>query len=348
MDTLRIDLRIRRRDFPVQVTLTAGRETLGLVGPSGSGKTTVLRVVAGLDRPERGRVVVGGRVLLDTDAGIDVPVEDRRVGYVVQEGALFPHMSVAQNVAFGASGDVGGLMRRLGLDHLADVRPGRISGGERQRVALARALARDPEVLLLDEPLSALDAQTRPIVRGELANILAGMDVPVVMVTHDFLDAAMLSARIGVMNAGRVVQVASARDLVARPADGFVATFTGANVLRGVAVAGSDGLTLVSLDGGGEVRSVDAASGPVDVVVSPWDVTVARVPGAGSAQNAVVGRVGSVVGMGNRTRVQVGPLVAEISGASTAAMGVRVGDELVATFKAAATRLVARTREPPV
>ena len=172
MDTLRVRLSHPLRAFALDLALVAGSETVGLVGPSGAGKTTVLRAIAGLVRPRSGRIEAGGGVWLDTEAGIDVPPERRSVGLVFQEYALFPHLTVAQNVAFGARGDVASLLERFGLGGSAGERPGRLSGGERQRVALARALAREPDVLLLDEPLSALDPHTRSTVRGELRETL--------------------------------------------------------------------------------------------------------------------------------------------------------------------------------
>ena len=158
---------------------------------------------------------------------------DARVGLVFQEYALFPHLSVRANVAFGGRQRVDELLERFRIAHLAGARPRTISGGERQRVALARALARDPRVLLLDEPLSALDAHTRASVRVELHGLLRELGLPTVLVTHDFEDAAALADRVGVLVEGRILQLASPADLVAAPADAFVASFTGANLLHG-------------------------------------------------------------------------------------------------------------------
>ena len=173
----------------------------------------MLRAVAGLRRPDRGRIALGERVWFDAGAGIDLAPEARSVGLVFQEYALFPHMSVARNVAFGAreatrasaSCSSASASRALAREQPAD-----LSGGERQRVALARALARDPAVLLLDEPLSALDAHTRAAVRAELQDLLAELALPTLLVTHDFRDAAALADRIGVVVAGRLRQLATA------------------------------------------------------------------------------------------------------------------------------------------
>src|SRR4029077_16735664 len=160
--------------------------------------------------------------------------EERRVGLVFQEYALFPHLSVQRNVAFGGKARVGELLERFRISHLAHARPTELSGGERQRVALARALARDPGVLLLDEPLSALDAHTKVTVRGELAGLLRGFGLPTLLVTHDYEDAAALADRVGVIVEGELRQLATPQEMVARPADGFVASFTGANLLHGM------------------------------------------------------------------------------------------------------------------
>ncbi len=339
MDTLNLSLRHALRSFALELTLDVGAETVALVGPSGAGKSTVLRAIAGLVRPDAGRIALGDRVWLDTAAGTSVPPERRSVGLVFQEYALFPHMTVRANVAFGGSARVDALLEQLGIAELAGARPAEISGGERQRVALARALARDPGVLLLDEPLSALDAHTRAAVRAELRELLAELRLPVLLVTHDFEDASTLADRIGVLVEGRVLQVGSAADLIAAPADAFVASFTGANVLHGVARTGG-GLTEVALDGGGRIWTTDAGEGPVALAVYPWDVSIGRETPDDSAVNHVRAPISSVVALGNRVRVRVGPVTAEVTARSAERLGLREGDVVVATFKATATRLV--------
>jgi molybdate transport system ATP-binding protein len=343
MDALELDIRLPLRSFALELTLAVGRETFALVGPSGAGKTTVLRVVAGLARPSAGRVALGERVLFDADRGVDVPPEGRGVGFVFQDYALFPHMTVEQNVAYGGRRRVGELLERFRIAHLAKARPGQLSGGERQRVGLARALARDPGVLLLDEPLSALDSHTRAALRIELKDILHGLDLPVLLVTHDFHDAAVLADRVGALAEGRVRQTGSPSELVAAPADAFVASFTGANVLAGRARPAAGGLTEIALEGGGLVYSVDDAEGEVEVAVYPWDVSVAREAPDDSALNHVRGPITSLVTVGNRARVQVGGLVGEVTTASAERLGLAEGDVVTASFKAAATRLVERT-----
>jgi molybdate transport system ATP-binding protein len=340
VDTLNVALNHPLRSFRLSVALELGRETLALVGPSGAGKSSVLRAIAGLLRPERGRVALGRDAWLDTDAGIDVPPERRSVGLVFQEYALFPHLDVRRNVAFGGRERVDELLERFRIAHLADARPGDLSGGERQRVALARALARDPRVLLLDEPLSALDAHTRSAVRGELAELLGELRLPTLVVTHDFEDAAALADRVGVIVEGRILQLGPAAELLARPADPFVASFTGANLLHGTARAGADGLTEVVLDAGGSAWSTDAGVGRVGLAVYPWDIALARSDPGDSAINHVRGDVGSLVTLGNRVRVRVGPLTAEVTAASAQRLGLAEGEPVVASFKATAARLV--------
>jgi len=313
---------------------------VALVGPSGAGKSTALRAVAGLERPDDGRVALGDEVWLDTARGIDLPAEDRRVGYLFQDHALFPHMTVAANVAFGGGDRGPEMLERLGVGHLAGERPGALSGGERQRVALARALAREPGVLLLDEPTAALDAQTRAAVRAELRGLIRSLGLPTLLVTHDFQEAAALADRIGVLVDGEVLQSGTAAELVAGPRSAFVASFVGGNLLRGRAVAQADGLTAVDLDDGGTVRSTDPGEGAVGVVVQPWEVSIAREASADSALNHVSGTVGTIVPLGNRVRVSVGPLVAEITAVSADRLGLATGQPVVASFKAAGTRLV--------
>jgi len=191
----------------LDVEIDAGDGTLVLMGANGAGKSTLLSILAGLRPADRGFIEVGGRVLFDSERGIDVPPEARRIGWVPQDLALFPHLSVAANVAFGAGRESAlSVLRDLGLEPLADRRPGSLSGGEKQRVALARALASRPRALLLDEPLSALDVQARSEVRALLAETLRRLAIPAVMVTHDPEDARFLGDRIAVMEAGRIVR----------------------------------------------------------------------------------------------------------------------------------------------
>jgi ABC-type sulfate/molybdate transport systems ATPase subunit len=339
MDTLELSFSVPLRAFDLRLDLGVGAETLALVGPSGSGKSTVLRAVAGLVRAT-GRVVTGSTTWLDSERRVDLPPEQRSVGLVFQDYALFPHLTVAQNVAYGGHARAAALIDAYGLTNLAGERPARLSGGERQRVALARALAREPAVLLLDEPLGALDAETRAHVRAELRAHLRASGLPTVVVTHDYEDAAALADRVGVLVDGRVVQLGTPAELAAAPASPFVARFTGANLLEGLARVGEAGLTEVSLDAGGVVVSADHGEGRVGVVVYPWDVALALEPPSDSMQNHLAGTVESIVPVGNRLRVRVGPIIAEITAPAAESLGLREGQRVVASFKATGVRLV--------
>ena len=287
---------------------------MALVGPSGAGKTTVLRAVAGLVSPDEGLIALGERAWFDRGRGIDLPPEERSVGLVFQEYALFPHMSVRQNVAYGGPARVDELLDRFGIGHLASVRPTAISGGERQRVALARALARGPEVLLFDEPLSALDAHTRTVVRAELEELLAELRLPTLIVTHDMRDATALADRIGVMADGELRQLGRLPELLERPADAFVARLTGANVLPGLA-------------GDGEA-----------VVVHPWELSLAVAHPDGAP--AVGGVVHGVVPEGDRVRVRVGDVVVLVDEGELERLGLERGAAAWAVLPPGAPRVV--------
>ncbi len=347
------ELRLGAFELAIELAVPAA-SCLALAGPSGAGKSTVLRIVAGLLRPDRGRVRCGEATWLDTEAGTDVPPELRQCGYVFQHYALFPHLQAWQNVAYGLRGEVRGraerrrraeaLLERFGVAHLAEARPRTLSGGERQRVALARALAPRPHALLLDEPLAALDSHTRAAATRELAAVLREAEVPTLLVTHDFAEAATLGDTVAVMAEGRLVQHGGAADLAARPVSAFVADFTGAVVLSGVARLGREGLTLVDLDGGGAITSVDRATGPVVASVFPWEIALEPPDGAGSgsARNRLAVEVASVTALGSRVRVGLDgpqPLAAEVTAASARALGLAPGRTVVAAWKAAATRL---------
>jgi molybdate transport system ATP-binding protein len=351
---LRVEARHRLGSLELDVALAVEPgECLALAGPSGAGKTSVLRVAAGLLRPERGRVEAGGETWLDTERDVDLPAERRRCGYVFQDYALFPHLSAWQNVAYPLRELGRGerreralhLLDRFGMSELAEARPRTLSGGERQRVAVARALARRPEVLLLDEPLSALDARTRARAARELAAVLRETEAPALLVTHDFAEAAQLGDRVGIVDRGRVVQEGTPSELAAAPRSAFVADFTGAVVLTGTARGGPDGLTHVELDGGGVVTSTDRLDGAVAVSVFPWEIAIEPAGEAthGSVQNHVTAEVLSVTTVGNRVRLALSgpqPLVAEITLASAERLGLHPGARVTATWKAAATRLV--------
>jgi molybdate transport system ATP-binding protein len=313
--------------------------TLAVIGPSGAGKTTLLRLIAGLDRPESGLVECDGERW--AGGGAWVPPERRRVGFLFQDYALFPHMSVHANVAFEARRDVGDLLERMGIAHLATARPGRLSGGERQRVALARALAIGPRALLLDEPLAALDPSTRSAVAAELARVVEEEGVPTIVVTHSYEEAVTFADEVAVMDRGAVVQRGSAAAVVEAPASAFVAEFAGVNYLLGTAAG-----TTVRLDGGETVRTTDPAEGRVAVLVAPWEITLAPgdAGGGDSALNRIPARVDRVVVVGNRARVTLGRVVAEVTPESVERLSIEPGLDVVAVWKATATRVVPAAR----
>jgi molybdate transport system ATP-binding protein len=355
-DALVVAARTALGDLELDVALTVrAGECLALAGPSGAGKTSVLRTVAGLLRPASARVVCGGETWLDTAAGVDVPAERRRCGYLFQEYALFGHLSAWRNVAYALHEAPRGerearareLLERFGLGDRADARPAALSGGERQRVALARALARRPAALLLDEPLAALDARTGAAAARELAAVIRAAGVPVLLVTHDFGEAALLGDRVAVIDRGRVLQEGSASELAAAPASAFVADFSGAVVLTGEARRGAGGELLVALDGGGELIALEGAPGAVAVSVYPWEIALAR-PGEAprdSARNHLDVEVLSVTSVGTRVRVGLSapqPLTAELSERSARELGLARGTRAVASFKAAAARVLPR------
>jgi len=336
---LSADFGLPLRSFALELALDV-EGTVALVGPSGAGKTSVLRAIAGLVKPASGRIALDGDVWFDSSRRLHRKPDERRVGVLFQEYALFPHMSVRENVAYAGRSRTDEYLERFRISHLAKERPTELSGGERQRVALARALARDPGVLLLDEPLSALDANTRLAVRGELQELLREFGLPTLLVTHDYEDAASLADRVGVLVEGRLRQLASPQELVSRPADAFVASFTGANLMRGTARRRDDDLTLIELEGGARVYSTDHAEGPVGVVVYPWDVSVGHARQTDSAMNAIEGTIRSIVHIGNRARVQIGPVTAEVTEASVERLRLVPGGSAVASFKATGTKLV--------
>jgi molybdate transport system ATP-binding protein len=338
--TLSANFSLPRRSFELSLALEVERTT-ALVGPSGSGKSSVLRVIAGLLRPAAGRVALDGESWLDVERGVDLPPDERRVGLLFQDYALFPHLSVRSNVAYGGKERVDELLERFRISHLARARPGELSGGERQRVALARALSRNPGALLLDEPLAALDAHTKAGVRAELQELLSDLELPTLIVTHDYEDAVALAGTVGVLVDGELRQIGSPEELVSTPLDPFVASFTGANLLHGRTVGQENGLTKVQLGSGELLYSTDPGDGEVGVVVYPWDVSVGRAYPDDSALNLVSGEVVSIVQVGNRVRVRVGPLTAEVTGASAERLGLARGGTVFASFKATGTRLVA-------
>ena len=343
---LEAELRVRRGTFDLDLAITVqSGEVVALLGPNGAGKSTALRLLAGLLAVDDGLVRLGGRVVEDTVARVRVPPEQREVGVVFQDYLLFPHLSARENVAFGlrargvpraeARARADAWLDRVGLAGYAGQRPRRLSGGQGQRVALARALAADPRLLLLDEPLAALDAGTRLEVRADLRRHLAGYDGAAVVVTHDALDAMVLADRLVVLENGRVVQAGTPREIAAHPRTDYVARLVGLNLLRGRAVDGR-----VDLPGGSTLTSAGHADGDVFVSFPPTAVALHRRQPEGSARNCWPGRVTSVEVHGDTVRVAlVGPVpvVADVTPLAVADLGLRPDTEVWATVKATET-----------
>lgn len=342
--SLTAELRLDRGPFTLDLGVDAtDRTVVGLLGPNGSGKTTALRCLAGLDSPQQGRVVVGDTVAFDGQAGIDLSPEKRSVGYVFQDYLLFPHMSVIDNVAFGprsrgtskaeATRRAQDWLDRLGVGDLADRKPGSLSGGQAQRVALARALVTEPNLLLLDEPLAALDAGTRSEVRSLLREHLADFAGTVVMVTHDPVDALVLADEVVVLENGHVVQRGAPADVARRPASRYVADLVGVNLLRGMADGGT-----VAVEGGGEVRVADMVIlGRCIVAIRPEAISVHAEQPHGSPRNVWRMRIGTVENRGDVVRLSLEgspALTAIVTPGSVAELGLHEGREVYASVKA--------------
>jgi len=311
-------------------------ETVAVVGPNGAGKTTLLRAIAGLEAIDAGRVAVGGRILEEAPAGRFVPPDRRSMGVVFQDHRLFPHLSALDNVAFGlrnrglgrraARREAAGWLERVGLGGRAASRPAQLSGGQAQRVALARALAVDPEVLLLDEPLAALDATTRPATRRQLRADLGAHPGVRVLVTHDILDAAAVAHRLVVLEHGRIVQEGTVTELARRPSSRYVADLVGANLYPGR----GEGRVVV-VEGGFRLTVAEAVVGEVIVRIAPRAVVLSGQRPATSARNAWEARVELLEPAGDRVRVRVGgplPIVAEVTPAAVTELAL-AGDARV-------------------
>jgi molybdate transport system ATP-binding protein len=298
--------------FRLDVALdVAPGQTVAIVGPNGSGKTTLLRTLAGLRGLTTGRISLDGAVLDDPATGAYLPPEQRPIGVVFQDDRLFPHLTALDNVAFGlrarglrrreARLQASGWLDRVGLAERAEARPAELSGGQAQRVALARALATDPALLLLDEPLAALDATTRNEVRRDLRRHLTTFAGVRLLITHDPVDAAVLADHMVVLDEGRVAQTGTPAEITSRPRTPWVAELAGTNLFTGVAADG-----VVALDGARALVVADrVAAGPVMALVHPRAVALHLARPAGSARNAWAGSVASLEPVGDRVRVRV-------------------------------------------
>ena len=349
---LRARLATRLGSFSLEIGLeVGGNETLVLLGPNGSGKTTCLDLIAGLRRPERGRVVLHDTVLCDTETNIHLPPEERRVGLVFQDHALFPHQSVRRNVEYGPRArrlsradrerSVEASLARLDLATIADRPVLELSGGQRQRVALARALASEARILLLDEPFSSLDATTRAIVLAELRRFLREAALPALVVTHDPLDAFVVGDRLAVIEGGRLVQVGTGEELLAHPRSSFVADLVGLNVY---AAEVAPGVGLKEARAGTVSFHVlaDALAGPVHLAFAPSDVALASEPPSGSFQNSFAVRVLESSSLPDRLRVSLDagvPMHADITREAAQGLHLAPGAPLWAMVKATSIRV---------
>ena len=347
---LEVSRRLNEFELELALSVPAG-STLVVVGESGAGKTTLLRLLAGLDHPDTGRISLGTDVYFDSARRIAVPPWQRAVGFVPQDYALFPHLTVFENVAFGlrAQGMARGATQRrasqaleqLGIVALAARRPEELSGGQQQRTALARALVLGPKLLLLDEPLSALDIRNRQGVRMELRRILAALPCVTLYVTHTPTEALTLGDQIAVLENGRLTQIGGRQDLLQRPRSPYVAAFLGVNLFQGpILERSAGGLARVGA-AGGDLWVVDpGGEGEVFVTVSPREITLHRDRPSGSAQNAFSGSVTELIPeppSGERVRVTLNthpPLVAEVTLQAVLALGLREDERVWATFKA--------------
>jgi molybdate transport system ATP-binding protein len=341
--SLEATVQLKLGALALDMNLTIGEgEVVALLGPNGAGKTTLLGAIAGLVPIESGRIELDGQVLEDAASGDYVPTEKRSIGVVFQDYRLFPHLSVLDNVAFGlrsrgtpsggAAEKAAAWLDRVGLGSYAKAKPDSLSGGQRQRVALARALAPGPRLLLLDEPLAALDVTTRAEVRRDLKQHLASFPGLRLVVTHDPLEAAALADRLVVMENGRLVQTGSPADVTEHPRSQYVADLVGVNLLRGQADEG-----FVRLPSGPVVAVAGAESGEVFAVIHPRAVALHRQRPEGSPRNVWPGRIAGIELMGGRVRVRIDgdiPVVAEVTPGALTELGLDEGGEIWLSFKA--------------
>jgi molybdate transport system ATP-binding protein len=326
-----------------------------LFGPSGAGKTTILRCLGGLDRPHGGKILYGDEIWFDSEQQIWLPPQKRRIGYLFQEYALFPHLTVEQNIAYGLSHlssreqreRIAEMVELLKLYSLRGQRPEELSGGERQRVALARALAPKPRLLLLDEPLSALDAPSREQLRGELRRLLLDFQIPTIVVTHDRVEALSLGDQMAVLIAGQIRQIGPVPEVFSCPADVIVAQAVGMENVLPARVLASE-YEIVTLDvGGRELTAVGSvsASGVFACVRAEDVILYKEAPVSISARNRLMGRITGLHSEGPLVRVTLDcgfPLTALVTRQAQEELGLSEGGQVVAVIKAAAIHLIAR------
>jgi molybdate transport system ATP-binding protein len=341
--TLHADARVELGSFVLDVDLEVGRgEVLAVLGPNGSGKSTLLRAIAGLVPIDHGRISLDGTNLDDPVQRVFVPAERRPVGVVFQQYLLFEHLTALDNVAFGlrargmpraeARRRAHQWLERVGLDERARARPRELSGGQAQRVALARALAIDPRILLLDEPLAALDVGTRRQVRRDLRRHLDGFDGVRILVTHDPVDAYALADRVAILDHGSIVQSGTISEITAHPRSRYVADLVGTNLISGTIT--TDGLVTVD---GARLAVVAEFTGPAFAIIRPQSITLSRTAVDTSARNTFTGAVDDIDRIGDRVRIGVDApihLTAEITADALDTLQLRTGDQVHAAVKA--------------
>ncbi len=337
-----IQLQVGTLDLRAELDVKAG-ELVALLGPNGSGKTTILRCLAGLTPIDRGHISIDEIVVDDPGTDTFVEPEQRSVGFVFQDYLLFDHLTVLENVAYGLrarktpKSEARRIARqwvdRVGLGEYAAQRPRALSGGQAQRAALARALATNPRVLLLDEPLAALDAGTRGLVRRDLIRHLETFDGMRILVTHDPVDAYALADRVAIIDAGRIVQAGTLAEVSAHPRSRYVADLVGVNLVSGTIANG-----VLTSPSGAKVVIAAELTGPAFAVIRPNSISLeVGEPAGTSARNVWNGVIGDIDRLGDRVRVGIDgvlPLTAEITAAALDALQLRPGDEIYASVKA--------------
>jgi ABC-type Fe3+/spermidine/putrescine transport system ATPase subunit len=361
------EIKKQLRDFELDIRFELGNGTLVIVGKSGCGKSTTLKAIAGLITPDQGRIEVGETIYFDRQSKINITPEDRGIGFLFQSYALFPHLDVFDNVAYGLAARkiskkeqlsrVEETLHSLGITHLSKSMPSELSGGEQQRVALARAIVVKPKLLMLDEPLSALDVTTHSRVRSELKKTLSALNIPSIIVTHDYEDAISLGERILVMDKGSVIQEGTANDLLTKPRSSFVADFSGTNYFAAHVLETKD--TFIHLElcegnkriisrhlnnvtGDREIGKREIGQSEINFMVYPWDIQLFKKNDLDSKSdldstkalngvptNIFSGRVLNILSYGNRVRIELEaslPLTIELMSERLKELELREGD----------------------
>lgn len=318
-----------------------------ILGPTGAGKSILLETIAGIYRPDTGRIILDDRDITHS------PPRERNIGRVYQDYTLFPFLTVDENIGFGLKTKklrkeeikrkVDGLAELLGVSHLAHRYPATLSGGEQQKVAIARAIAMEPPMLLLDEPLSALDSRTRDYLREELKRVKREFGITMIHVTHDQTEALLLADRIAVLMHGRLMQVGTPHEIFNKPLTEELADFVGVeNILYGVVRSNENGIAEIEVDTGGTIFAVaEYRDGAVKAFVRPEDIILSGSKGGCSTQNVLNGRITELQDIGPLTRVKLDTgLVAHITKQSRESLELQIGQEIYATFKATSVHVV--------